>query len=171
MTTPENNKMLMRPAIQNLNLNKIESFTKSYLFPSTLATNKNTSIIEILMPEIAESIDEFPEGIENVNVAVEEKVERPNINSNTNYMSKLPTTQHKESERNEINKRPSAVLRRYFNGEHTETIKNNRIVSITTIKTSTTYPTTKKITTTEMIKTTKKNFRKFNDYYAMYYDV
>lgn len=166
----------MRPFIQHSKHSNetIKNFTNLIQSKQLIIKNKS---IDILMPEISESIDEFPDDVENINVAVEEKVEKPFANS----ITKTSIFTQNKNEKNNIDRKPLTILKQYFNRENTETnIKNKTIPftfsATTTInnintKKTTNHPITKKITTTmKMIKTTKKNFRKFNDYYSMYYD-
>lgn len=90
------------------------------------------------MPEIAESIDELPDGIHSFSV---NKPDELIISSKTTTTKLAPRVKNR------------------FYVENKTTIK---IISTTK------KPTTKARSTPRP--TTRKNFRKNNDYYAMYYD-
>lgn len=158
-----------RPYIQNSKhfFNNTKNFTNNLIQSKQLNIKDKSS--DILMPEILESIDEFPDEVENINVAVEEKIEKPNPNSN------LKTSTLTRDKNYNINIKPLTIFKKYFNNENIKTNRTNKITPISTkifIQNTTNYPIFKKITTTiKTAKTTKKNFRKFNDYYSMYYDV
>lgn len=146
-------------SIPDIKISSIDEVKKSTavsapnpLFYSNTALYSKLKTIDLPMPEIAESIDDLPENIDAFNVI-------------------KPDEEIRNSQITDIKLTPKVQNRFYSLVENVMTKKS---LFLTTVKIPTSTRknilTTKTQTRSTPRPTTRKNFRKDNDYYAMYYD-